>query len=149
MNEFESIDILYAEDSPTDAEVTLRALKKANVTNNLVWVKDGQEALTVLLGTGADAGHKKSRPHLVLLDLKMPKVDGLEVLRIIRSTDALRALPVVLLTSSSEERDLVESYKLGVNSYIVKPIDFSALSVVVAQLGYYWMAINRVPCQAR
>jgi len=145
MSDFETIDILYAEDSPTDAEVTLRALKKANVTNRLVWVKDGQEALNVLLGSGPDTGRKNSRPHLVLLDLKMPKIDGLEVLRVIRSTESLRALPVVLLTSSSEERDLIESYKLGVNSYIVKPIEFSALSAVVAQLGYYWMAINRVP----
>ena len=145
MSDFETIDILYAEDSPTDAEVTLRALKKANVTNRLVWVKDGQEALNVLLGSGPDASRKNSRPHLVLLDLKMPKIDGLEVLRVIRSTESLRALPVVLLTSSSEERDLIESYELGVNSYIVKPIDFSALSAVVAQLGYYWMAINRVP----
>ena len=145
MSEVESIDILYAEDSPTDAEVTLRALRKANLTNKLVWVKDGQEALNVLLGTGSGAARKSSRPHLVLLDLKMPKIDGLEVLRVIRSTESLRGLPVVLLTSSSEESDLVEGYKLGVNSYIVKPIDFSALSAVVAQLGYYWVAINRVP----
>lgn len=144
-SEFESIDILYAEDSPTDAEVTLRALKKANLANSLLWVKDGQEALNVLLGTGTHAGRKWSPPRLVLLDLKMPKVDGLEVLRVIRSTESLQALPVVLLTSSSEESDLIESYKLGVNSYIVKPIDFSTLSSVVAQLGYYWMAINRAP----
>jgi len=147
-SEFESIDILYAEDSPTDAEVTLRALKKANLANSLLWVKDGQEALNVLLGTGSPAGRKWSQPRLVLLDLKMPKVDGLEVLRIIRSTESLQALPVVLLTSSSEESDLIESYKLGVNSYIVKPIDFSTLSAVVAQLGYYWMAINRAPRRA-
>ena len=148
MSEFESIDILYAEDSPTDAEVTLRALKKANLANSLLWVKDGQEALNVLLGTGTHAGRKWSPPRLVLLDLKMPKVDGLEVLRVIRSTESLQALPVVLLTSSSEESDLIESYKLGVNSYIVKPIDFSTLSAVVAQLGYYWMAINRAPRRA-
>lgn len=147
-SEFESIDILYAEDSPTDAEVTLRALKKANLANSLLWVKDGQEALNVLLGTGSYAGRKCSPPRLALLDLKMPKVDGLEVLRVIRSTESLQALPVVLLTSSSEESDLIESYKLGVNSYIVKPIEFSTLSAVVAQLGYYWMAINRAPCRA-
>ncbi|MGA7540337.1 MAG: response regulator [Steroidobacteraceae bacterium] len=145
MSELESIDILYAEDSPTDAEVTLRALKKANLANSLLWVKDGQEALNVLLGTGSHAGRERSQPRLVLLDLKMPKIDGLEVLRVIRSTESLRALPVVLLTSSCEESDLIESYKLGVNSYIVKPIDFSTLSAVVAQLGYYWMAINRAP----
>lgn len=148
MSEFESIDILYAEDSPTDAEVTLRALKKANLANSLLWVKDGQEALNVLLGTGPHAGRKWSPPRLVLLDLKMPKVDGLEVLRVIRSTESLQALPVVLLTSSAEESDLIQSYKLGVNSYIVKPIDFSTLSAVVAQLGYYWMAINRAPRRA-
>jgi len=148
MSELESIDILYAEDSPTDAEVTLRALKKANLANSLLWVKDGQEALNVLLGTGSHAGRERSQPRLVLLDLKMPKVDGLEVLRVIRSTESLQGLPVVLLTSSSEESDLIESYKLGVNSYIVKPIDFSTLSAVVAQLGYYWMAINRAPRRA-
>ena len=145
MNTCQGIDILYAEDSPTDAEVTMRALRKVNLANNLLWVKDGQEALDVLLGSGSHAGRTPSTPRLVLLDLKMPKVDGLEVLRIIRSTESLRMLPVVMLTSSAEESDLLESYKLGINSYIVKPINFTTLSEVVARLGYYWIAINRLP----
>lgn len=145
MNTYECIDSLYAEDSPTDAEVTLRALRKANLANNLRWVKDGQEALDVLLNAGPSVVHARSMPRLVLLDLKMPKIDGLEVLRVMRSTESTRTIPVVLLTSSAEEGDLIKSYTLGVNSYIVKPIDFVSLSVVVAQRGYYWMAINRLP----
>ncbi|MGA2842007.1 MAG: response regulator [Steroidobacteraceae bacterium] len=144
MSSFQEIDILYAEDSPTDAEVTMRALKKANLGNNLLWVKDGQEALDVLLGRGQYAERLRTSPRLVLLDLKMPKVDGLEVLRTIRSTDSLRAIPVVMLTSSAEESDLAKSYELGINSYIVKPIDFTSLSDAVARLGYYWVAMNRL-----
>ena len=145
MNTYECIDILYAEDSPTDAEVTLRALRNANLANNLRWVKDGQEALDVLLNAGPSVVHVRSMPRLVLLDLKMPKIDGLEVLQVMRSTESTRTIPVVLLTSSAEEGDLSRSYTLGVNSYFVKPIDFVSLSAVVAQLGYYWMAINRLP----
>jgi CheY-like chemotaxis protein len=145
MSEFHEVDILYAEDSPTDAEVTLRALRKVNLGNNLLWVKDGQEALDVLLSRGAYAQQLRSRPRLVLLDLKMPKVDGLEVLRAIRATEALQAMPVVMLTSSAEESDLVKSYQLGVNSYIVKPVDFTRLSDEVARLGYYWVVMNRLP----
>lgn len=145
MNTYECIDILYAEDSPTDAEVTLRALRKANFANNLLWVKDGQEALDVLLNAGPRTTHALSLPRLVLLDLKMPKLDGLEVLKVIRSTESVRTIPVVLLTSSADEADLLRGYTLGVNSYVVKPIDFASLSAVVAQLGYYWIAINRLP----
>ena len=144
MNTYECIDSLYAEDSPTDAEVTLRALRKANLANNLRWVKDCQEALDVSLNAGPSVVHAGSMPRLVLLDLRMPKIDGLEVLRVMRSTESTRTIPVVLLTSSAEEGDLTKSYTLGVNSYIVKPIDFVSLSVVVAQRGYYWMAINRL-----
>jgi CheY-like chemotaxis protein len=145
MSEFRPVDILYAEDSATDAEVTLRALRKVNLGNNLIWVKDGQEALDVLLGRGAYEGQPRTMPRLALLDLKMPKVDGLEVLKVIRTTDSLRRLPVVMLTSSSEEADLVKSYQLGVNSYIVKPVDFTRLSDEVARLGYYWVLMNRQP----
>jgi len=145
MNAYQGIDILYAEDSPTDAEVTMRALRKVNLANNLLWVRDGQAALDALLDPGPKAGQVRTSPRLVLLDLKMPKVDGLEVLRIIRSTESLRMLPVVMLTSSAEEGDLLKSYALGINSYIVKPINFSTLSEVVARLGYYWIAINRLP----
>jgi two-component system response regulator len=145
MSESRAVDILYAEDSPTDAEVTLRALRKANLGNSLLWVKDGQEALDVLLSRGVHAQQRRVAPRLALLDLKMPKVDGLEVLRTIRATESLRTLPVVMLTSSAEEGDLVRSYELGVNSYIVKPVDFSKLSDEVARLGYYWVAMNRRP----
>ena len=145
MSEFRPVDILYAEDSATDAEVTLRALRKHNLGNNLLWVKDGHEALDVLLGRGAHAGEGRTVPRLALLDLKMPKVDGLEVLRTIRATEHLRGLPVVMLTSSAEEADLLRSYELGVNSYIVKPVDFTRLSDEVARLGYYWVVMNRLP----
>ncbi len=145
MNECRPVDILYAEDSATDAEVTLRALRKVNLGNNLIWVKDGQEALDVLHGRGGYAGQPLAAPRLALLDLKMPKVDGLEVLKEIRATESLRRLPVVMLTSSAEEADLVRSYQLGVNSYIVKPVDFTRLSDEVARLGYYWVLMNRQP----
>jgi len=145
MNDFRPVDILYAEDSATDAEVTLRALRKVNLGNNLLWVKDGQEALDVLLARGAYEKQRPARPRLALLDLKMPKVDGLDVLRTIRATESLRRLPVVMLTSSSEEADLIKSYALGVNSYIVKPVDFTRLSDEVARLGYYWVLMNRNP----
>lgn len=145
MSEFRPVDILYVEDSATDAEVTLRALRKVNLGNNLIWVKDGQEALDLLRGHGAYASQPRTVPRLVLLDLKMPKVDGLEVLKAIRATEALRCLPVVMLTSSAEEADLVRSYELGVNSYIVKPVDFTRLSDEVARLGYYWVLMNRLP----
>ena len=145
MSEFRPVDILYAEDSATDAEVTLRALRKVNLGNNLIWVKDGQEALDVLLGRGSYEGQPRTMPRLALLDLKMPKVDGLEVLKVIRTTESMRRLPVVMLTSSFEEADLVKSYQLGVNSYIVKPVDFTRLSDEVARLGYYWVLMNRQP----
>lgn len=145
MTTFHPVDILYAEDSVTDAEVTLRALRKVNLGNNLVWVKDGQEALDVLQGRGSHAGQPRKVPRLVLLDLKMPKVDGLEVLKAIRADESLHGLPVVMLTSSAEESDLVRSYELGVNSYIVKPVDFTRLSDEVARLGYYWVIMNRLP----
>lgn len=145
MTEFRPVDILYAEDSATDAEVTLRALRKVNLGNNLLWVKDGLEALDALLGRGSYAGQRRTTPRLALLDLKMPKVDGLDVLRTIRATESLRTLPVVMLTSSAEEADLAKSYELGVNSYIVKPVDFTRLSDEVARLGYYWVLMNRLP----
>ena len=145
MSDFKAVDILYAEDSATDAEVTLRALRKVNLGNNLLWVKDGQEALDVLLGRGNYAHPRLPVPRLALLDLKMPKVDGLDVLRTIRATESLRRLPVVMLTSSAEEADLIKSYLLGVNSYLVKPVDFTRLSDEVARLGYYWLLMNRLP----
>jgi two-component system, response regulator len=145
MSALEPIEILYAEDSPTDAEITMRALKRANFANKLMWVKDGAEALDYLFHRGVYAERASGRPRLVLLDLKMPKVDGIEVLRQIRSNDQLRTMPVVMLTSSAEEGDIVRSYDLGINSYIVKPVDFNKLSDEVARAGYYWVVINQPP----
>jgi CheY-like chemotaxis protein len=145
MSDIDPIEILYAEDSPTDAEITLRALRKANFANKLMWVKDGAEALDYLFARGAYLNRHNNRPRLVLLDLKMPKVDGLEVLRQIRADGKLRTLPVVMLTSSAEEGDIIRSYDLGINSYIVKPVDFAKLSDEVARAGYYWVMINQPP----
>jgi two-component system response regulator len=145
MIDVEEVEILLAEDSATDAEVTQRALKKANIANPLLWVKDGAEALDFLHSRGRFAGRACARPRLVLLDLKMPKVDGIEVLREIRTTPALKTLPVVILTSSSEESDVVRSYALGVNSYIVKPVESQRIFDEIACLGYYWLIMNRPP----
>jgi two-component system, response regulator len=145
MSDVEEVEILLAEDSATDAEVTQRALKKANIANPLLWVKDGAEALDFLHCRCRFAGRACARPRLVLLDLKMPKVDGIEVLREIRATPALHTLPVVILTSSSEESDVVRSYALGVNSYIVKPVESQKVFDEIARLGYYWLIMNRPP----
>jgi two-component system response regulator len=142
---FEQVDILLVEDSPADAELTMRALRKANLGNHLVWVKDGQEALDFIYCTGQYEGRIDRRPKLVLLDLKLPKLDGIDVLRRIKSDVAKRTIPVVMLTSSNEERDIVESYALGVNSYLVKPVDFQKLGEQVVAAGLYWLVANRSP----
>jgi CheY-like chemotaxis protein len=142
----EQIEILLAEDSVKDAEMTQRALRKHNLGNRLHWVKDGEETLDFLLCRGVYAGRDPARPpKLVLLDLKMPKVDGIEVLRTVKSDERTRAIPVVVMTSSNEERDVTESYRLGANSYIVKPIEFGSFLEVVAKIGLYWVLTNRVP----
>jgi len=141
-----AVEILLVEDSATDAELCIRALKKHNLANKLEWVKDGAEALDFLLGTGSHAGRgEKSRPKVILLDLRLPKVDGLEVLRRVKSESSTKAIPIVVLTSSQEDRDVVESYRLGVNSFISKPVEFEAFAAVVAQLGLYWLVVNRPP----
>jgi two-component system, response regulator len=145
VSDFEPVEILLVEDSPTDAEVALRALKKANLGNNVVWVKDGAEALDFLFCTGTYASRCAGYPRLVLLDIKMPKVDGLEVLRRVRERDPERKIPIVMMTSSADETDLVRSYALGVNSYLVKPIDFAKLADEVARLGFYWLVMNKTP----
>jgi CheY-like chemotaxis protein len=134
----EQIEILLVEDNPNDAEMTLRALRRNNLVNRVHWVKDGAAALELLFSS-------EMRPKLVLLDLKMPKVDGIEVLRRLKAEEPTRALPVVVMTSSNEERDVVESYRLGVNSYIVKPVQFEAFLETVAKIGLYWVLTNRVP----
>ena len=149
MHEFEKIEILLAEDSDADAEMTIRALRRNNLANHLVWVKDGAEALDFIFRRGAYAQRPEGAPKLVLLDLKMPKVDGIEVLRQVKSNDATKTIPVVMLTSSAEERDIVASYSLGVNSYIVKPVDFVKFVEEVAKAGCYWVLLNRIPGEAQ
>jgi two-component system response regulator len=140
------IDILLAEDSAKDAEMTQRALRKYNLGNRLHWVKDGAEALEFLFSRGAYADRDPARPpKLVLLDLKMPRVDGIEVLRQIKADERTRVIPVVVMTSSNQESDVTESYRLGANSYIVKPIEFGSFLEVVAKIGLYWVLTNRVP----
>lgn len=138
--------ILLVEDNADDEELTIRALKKNNVTNSLVVARDGEEALDFLFGTGAYAGRDTAVvPGLVLLDLKLPKIDGLEVLRRIRADERTRRMPVTVLTSSKEEQDLIKSYDLGANSYIRKPVDFNQFTEAVRQLGMYWLMLNEVP----
>ena len=136
--------ILLVEDNPDDEALTRRALAKNNIQNEVRVARDGAEALEILLGTGAHAGHPLA-PEVVLLDLKLPKVDGLEVLRRIRADERTRLLPVVILTSSREERDMVSGYGLGANSYIRKPVDFGQFVVAVRQLGLYWLVLNGPP----
>lgn len=140
------VEILLVEDNPRDAELALRALKKRNLANHVVWVKDGAEALDCLFGVSPDTQTAINHvPKLILLDLKLPKVDGLEVLRRLKDDDRTKHIPVVVLTSSREEQDIVESYRLGVNSYIVKPVEFENFSEAVAQLGLYWLLLNQPP----
>lgn len=138
--------ILLVEDSPDDVLLTLRALQKNNILNQVVVVTDGAQALDYLFGTGAYADRDmKIVPQLVLLDLKLPKIEGLEVLRRLREDDRTSLLPVVVLTSSDEELDIVSSYKLGANSYIRKPVDFRQFTEAVQQLGLYWLVLNQGP----
>jgi CheY-like chemotaxis protein len=143
MEQFEQIEILLVEDNPLDAELTMTALRSERVANNITWVKDGEQALDYLFRKGEFADRADVPPRLVLLDLKMPKVGGIEVLRAIKSDERTRRIPVVVMTSSEEESDVAKTYDLGVNSYVVKPLDFNALADVTRQAGYYWLAINR------
>ena len=138
--------ILLVEDNPDDQALTLRALKKNNIANEVVVVDDGAQALNYLFGTGQFAGRNASdRPSLVLLDLKLPKVDGLAVLARIRADERTRTMPVVVLTSSAEESDLLKSYELGANSYVRKPVDFAEFVEATRQLGVYWLILNEQP----
>jgi len=138
--------ILLVEDNPNDVTLTLHALKKNNIANEVVVAEDGVEALDYLFGEGAHAGRDVSQmPSLVLLDLKMPRLDGLDVLKRLRADDRTKLLPIVILTSSREEHDLVEGYSLGVNSYVQKPVDFDQFTEAVRQLGLYWLVLNETP----
>ncbi|HEV7217769.1 MAG: response regulator [Terriglobales bacterium] len=139
------IEILYVEDNASDVELTLVALRRNRVANRIEIVRDGAEALDFLFCRGTHAEQEFSAPKLILLDLKLPKVDGLEVLRAIREDERTKLIPVVILTSSNEQRDLVESYKSHVNSYIQKPVDFNQFQQVVQQLGLYWLIVNKTP----
>jgi len=144
--EFTQVEILLIEDNPYEAELTIRSLKKHNLANKLLHIDDGEEALEFIFSKGRYAENKKMViPKLVLLDLKLPKVDGLEILRQIKSDERTKTIPVAILTSSKEEKDIIESYKLGVNSYIVKPVNFDSFTKAVAELGLYWVILNQGP----
>jgi len=134
-----AVEILLVEDNPNDAELTIRALRKNNLANSLVHLEDGEEALDFLYD------EQNEMPKLILLDLKMPKIDGIDVLRKLKSDEKKRIIPIVVLTSSKEERDIVESYKLGVNAYIVKPVDFDQFVKAVSQIGFFWLILNQPP----
>jgi len=146
MNAIQELEILLVEDNVHDAELTLRALKRRNLANKFVHLKDGAEALDFVFGTGQYTHRDVSQhPKVILLDLKLPKVDGLEVLRAVKSDPRTKSIPVVIMTSSNEQRDVIESYKLGVNSYVVKPVDFDSFSKAVSELGCYWVLLNHPP----
>jgi CheY-like chemotaxis protein len=141
------VEILLVEDNPTDAELVLRVLRKNNLANNVVWVKDGEVALDFLFRRGNHSARSNSMPRIVFLDLRLPKVDGLEVLKRMRDNEDTRTIPVVVLTSSKEESDIAASYQLGANSFVSKPVAFDEFSNTVAELGRYWLLLNKIPVQ--
>ena len=146
MNSEHAVEILLVEDNPEDLELALRALRKANLANHIQTARDGAEALDYIFAEGEYSGRKVEEcPKVILLDLKLPKVDGLEVLKRLKSDPRTKAIPVVVLTSSKEQNDVVKSYHLGVNSYIVKPVNFEAFVTAVQQLGMYWLLLNQPP----
>ncbi len=140
------VEVLLVEDSPTDAELCIRTLKKQKFANAVVWVKDGAEALDFLFARGAFSARDMTHPpKLVLLDLRLPKVDGLEVLRQVRADERLKAIPVVVLSSSKEDRNVIDSYSLGANGYVSKPVEFQEFFDAVMKLGLYWLLVNKPP----
>ena len=145
----QELHILLVEDNPADAEMTIYALRQGHLVNKVQWVKDGAEALDFLFGRGAASAAETRRLRLVLLDLRLPRVDGLDVLRAVRADERTRRLPVVVLTSSHEEIDIVRAYDLGANSYLVKPVESEAFMTSVGELGLYWMLLNRTPGETK
>lgn len=146
MKNYDEVEILIVEDNPDDAEMALRAFKKNKLTNHVLVVEDGEEALDFIFARGKFSQHSIERkPKIILLDLKLPKVSGLEVLKEIKGHPETKVIPVVVLTSSREENDIIDSYKLGVNSYIVKPVDFDKFVDAVRDLGLYWLLLNQQP----
>ena len=141
-----SNEILLVEDNKSDALLTIRALKKHNLANNLVHLIDGAEALEYIFAAGKYEGRDlEHKPKVIFLDIKMPKVSGLEVLRMLKSDERTKLIPIVIMTSSKEEKDIIESHKLGVNSYVVKPVGFANFSKTIADLGFYWLVVNNTP----
>lgn len=148
MENKKEVEILIVEDNQNDVEMAIRALKKNNLSNEIQVVEDGAEALDFIYAKGKYSERKQNKhPKIILLDLKLPKIDGLEVLREIKTNPETKRIPVILLTSSKEENDMVESYQLGVNSYIVKPVDFNKFVDAVKSIGYYWLLLNQQPEQ--
>jgi two-component system response regulator len=145
MDDFEAIEILLVEDSDADAELVLRALRKGGVVNKVMRLRDGVEAMDFLFREGAFNQRSGGQPRLVLLDLKMPRLGGIDVLRRLKVDERTRMIPVVVLTSSAEEQDVAESYRLGVNSYLVKPVEFTAFTSVITKAGLYWAVMNHAP----
>lgn len=143
------VEILLCEDNKRDADLTIRALKKRKLANSVVWVKDGEQALEYIFAKGEyNERSIKDVPRVILLDLKMPKVDGMEVLEEVRSHPETKHIPVVMMTSSQEEKDIIKSYDLGVNSYIVKPVDFNKFMDSISEVGFYWLLLNKPPQNA-
>ncbi len=146
MSEMNIVDILLVEDNPRDAELTIRSLKKRNLANRLFWVEDGVEALDFVFSRGKYVERKNIHlPKIVLLDLKLPKISGLEVLRTIKGDEHTRSIPVVILTSSREDPDIKTAYEYGVNSYVVKPVDFDGFLEAMSHIGFYWLLVNQPP----
>ncbi|MEJ7643482.1 MAG: response regulator [Chryseolinea sp.] len=140
-----TVEILLVEDDSGDAEMTIRALKKSHIANNLVHLEDGADALDFVFGTGEFSGRTMMNPKIILLDLKMPKVGGMEVLRRVKSDERTNSIPIVILTSSAEDPDIEKCYKLGANSYIVKPVGWDNFAKAISEIGLYWMVLNKAP----